>query len=91
MIPVVLTEAVDPIPTLIVCVGLNVLTKVIFPSLSFLIVVSPTCNSSTPEIVLALGSKTIEEVPILRIPVTLASPTTTKSSLKVTPEPTEST
>ena len=78
-------------PTLIISVGLIVLTKVIFPWASCLRVVSPSWTSSIPDIVLALGSKTIEEVPMLKIPVTLASPTTTKFSLKVTPEPTEST
>ena len=60
------------------------------PSTVPVTVILPTCNSSKPEIVLVLGSKTIEEVPILRIPVTLVSPTTTRSSLKVTPEPTGS-
>ena len=40
-----------------------------------------------PPILLAFGSKTIELVPILRIPVTLALPTTTRSSANVTAAP----
>ena len=81
IIPLVLTETVVPIPTLIISVGLVVLTKVIFPAASFFRVVVPSSNSSIPVIFLVLGSNTIEEVPILKIPVTLPLPTTTKSSL----------
>ena len=61
--------------------GLIVLTKVIFPEASCFRVVVPSSTSSIPVIFLALGSNTIEDVPILKIPVTLPSPTTTKSSL----------
>ena len=80
IIPLVLIEAVVPTPTLIVSVGLFVLTKIILPAASFFRVVVPSCNSSIPVIFLLSGSKTIEEVPILKIPVILPSPITTKSS-----------
>jgi hypothetical protein len=43
--------------------------------------------SVIPPILLAFGSKIIELVPILRIPVTLALPTTTKFSANVTAVP----
>ena len=89
IIPVVLIETVVPIPTDASLPSLS--WKVTSPLLSCLIamvVAVPIIISSTPLICLAVGSRVIEPVPIVRIPVTLASPVTTSSSVNVVPTPT---
>ena len=80
IIPVVLTETVEPIPT-----DASVpssLSNAIRPwAFCFIlvrfVVALPTTISSIPVIFLAMGSIVIDPWPTVRIPVTLASPWTT--------------
>ena len=107
IVPVVLTETVDPIPTdtsssvstTLPDSSTCVFTNLIDPSSA-----EPTgaclriiglkeesedsiLISVMPPILLAFGSKIIDSVPMVRIPVTLALPTTTRSSANVTAAP----
>ena len=80
-IPDVLMETVVPIPTDFCCPPAS--ENSISPLESCLIVIEfaiPIIISSRPRSCLADGSRTIDPVPIVRIPVTLASPVTTKFS-----------
>ena len=80
-IPDVLIDTVVPIPT---DFGVPLASvNSISPFVSCLIVIVfaiPMTISSRPRSCFAVGSRVIEPVPIVRIPVTLASPVTTKSS-----------
>ena len=103
IIPVVLTETKEPIPT---DTSSSISTSSPFISSVFkkttlsvtcLMIIGVALGSgdsiricSIPRICFKLESRTIELVPILRIPVTLAFPLTTRSSENVIPEPTGS-
>ena len=81
IIPDVLIDTVVPIPTDFGVPTASV--NSISPLESCLIVIVfaiPITISSRPRSCFAVGSRVIEPVPIVRIPVTLASPVTTKSS-----------
>ena len=90
IIPDVLMETVVPIPTDVSLPSLS--SNLISPLSSFLIVTglssAPMRISSIPLILLAFGSRVIDPVPIVKMPVTLASPETTRSSVNVVPTPT---
>ena len=85
IIPLVLIETVVPIPTDASLPALS--WKVTSPLLSCLIaivVAVPIMISSIPLICFASGSRVIDPAPIVKIPVTLASPST-KSAVDPTP------
>jgi hypothetical protein len=79
---VVLIETVVPIPTdaSLPSLSLNT-TSPEEPWCILTVVAVPIIISSIPVIFLSFGSRVIDPVPIVKIPVTLASPFTTKSSL----------
>ena len=89
IIPVVLIETDVPIPTC-ACLPDDTSSNSTDPeefTLRITVVAEPIAISSIPLIFLLLGSIIIDSVPMVRIPVTLALPTTTRSSANVTATP----